>query len=41
MNVTQNEDLNFTIDMSSDKSVVEQGYDHLLTLPTWADTINN
>ena len=41
MNVTQNEDLNFTIDMSSDKSVIEQGYDHLLTLPTWADTISS
>lgn len=41
INIEQVEDLNFTIDMSSGKSVVEQGYDHLLTLSHWADAIND
>lgn len=41
INVTQVEDLNFTIDMSSGKSIVEQGYDHLLTLSIWADAVND
>lgn len=37
----QEQDMNFTIDMASEKSIVEQGYDHLMTLPTWADAIND
>jgi len=37
----QEQNMNFTIDMASEKTVVEQGYDHLMTLPTWADAIND
>lgn len=37
----QEQNMNFTVDMASEKTVVEQGYDHLLTLPTWADTISS
>lgn len=37
----QEQNMNFTVDMASEKTVVEQGYDHLLTLPTWDDTISS
>lgn len=39
--VQQADDLNFTVDMSSSKTVVEQAYDHLLTLSTWAGAVND
>jgi len=41
VNIMQVEDMNFTIDLSSTKSIVEQAYDHLLTLPTWTDAVND
>lgn len=37
----QVEDMNFTIDLASEKSIIEQGYDHLMTLPTWSDAVND
>ena len=41
VNIMQIEDMNFTIDLASEKSIVELGYDHLMTLPTWTDAVND
>ena len=37
----QIEDMNYTIDLASEKSIVEQGYDHLISLPTWSGAVND
>jgi hypothetical protein len=41
VNIMQIEDMNYTIDLASEKSIVEQGYDHLISLPTWSDAVND